>query len=65
MVWDTLVQLEPLISKNQHFLKSAHRIALDHNPTIIFNFFFDEIEESVRGHFCVARAADFEKQKNF
>ena len=52
MDWDTLVQLEPLISKNQKFLKSAHRIAVDHNPTIILTFYFEEIEESVRGHFC-------------
>ena len=66
MVWDTLVQFEPLNSKNQKFLKSAYRITLDHNPTIIFNFsFFDEIEESVRGHFCAVWVADFRKPKIF
>ena len=53
MAWDTLVQLEPLISKNQKLLKSAHIITLDRNPTIIFKIFFDEIEERVRGHFVV------------
>ena len=47
------VRLETLILKNQKFQKSIHNITRDHNPNIILNF-FDEIEESVQGHFCAA-----------
>ena len=57
MVWDIVVRLEPLISENQKFLKSAQNISLDQNSTII--------SKSAWGHCCTARAAEFKKPKNY
>ena len=65
MFGDIFVRLEPLISKNQKFFKSTHTIALDHNPTIIFNFLFWQDRRKCSGTFLCGLSPWFQKTKNY